>query len=215
VGQDGLVIGGGRGGNRSRRSDRALQLIKEEVEPLDRGGICGYNRCDACGRGGHPTSYSSPDSSPDSSPKSSPKSSATGSRCALKSAWVAAARACGPPPALLVQHLDFGTADSGAFLQKLEVFLETTPLLGRAQLHEVRLQPVEVFLDLLVCDQLEHTELVELGRGVENEISSRHVAGAADLVADPGVNLGDNHLGGYLEELRRSVCEDHGRDLVG
>jgi len=97
----------------------------------------------------------------------------------------------------------------------LEVLLETAPLLGRAQFHEVRSQPVEVLLDLLMGDQLEHTELVELGRGVEDEISSRHVAGAADLVADPGVNLGNNHLGRHLEELRRAVCEDHGRDLVG
>ena len=97
----------------------------------------------------------------------------------------------------------------------LEVLLETPPLLGRTQLHEVRLQPVEILLDLLVGDQLEHAELVELGRSVEDEISNRHVAGAADLVADPGVNLGDNHVGRYLEELRRAVRKDHGRDLVG
>jgi len=57
--------------------------------------------------------------------------------------------------------------------------------------------------------------LVELGRSVEDEISSRHVAGAADLVADPGVNLGDNHLGRHIEERRSAICEDHGRDLVG
>jgi len=96
-----------------------------------------------------------------------------------------------------------------------EVLLEAAPLLGRTQLHKVRPKPVEVLVDFLARDELEHAELVELGRGVVDEISSRHVGCAADLIAHPRVDLVGDHLGRHLKELRCVVGKDHGCDLIG
>ena len=114
-----------------------------------------------------------------------------------------------------MQHLDFAAAQAGAALQVLKVLLEPAPLVDRAQLEQMRLQSTEKGADLFLWDELENTELVEFGCGVVDQVRRSHVAGSADLIADPRVDFTGDHRFGDLEELCRAIGENHGRDLVG
>jgi hypothetical protein len=66
-----------------------------------------------------------------------------------------------------------------------EVFFEALSLFRRTDFDEEGLQLAEELRDLSTWDELEDSELVELGGRVIEELGRRHRAGTANLVTEP------------------------------